>query len=407
MQVKSLRLDEFDYELDDERIAKFPLAQRDSSQLLVYRNGEISTLTFSSIPGLLNNKPTLVFNNTKVIRARMRFRKNTGAGIEIFLLNPVSPSSYPEAFEATNECLWNCVVGNLKKWKGETLSLSIDDLGVNLEATMLNRSSDGAYVQFKWNGDAGISFAEIIDSIGQVPLPPYLNREPVDADANTYQTVYAAQKGSVAAPTAGLHFTEKVLEELKDSGCMFTNVTLHVGAGTFRPVKSTMIGEHGMHWESIHISRKSLEEIIANLGHIVAVGTTSLRTLETLYWLGVKVIQGKAVEGDLRVEQWDPYSLEGSYTTTEALHALLEFMNRTGTDYIGAITQLIIVPGYVFRIVNILITNFHQPKSTLLLLVAAFIGDDWKKVYRYALENDFRFLSYGDSSILFGNGINR
>lgn len=402
MQVKNLRLDEYDYELDDERIAKFPLAQRDGSKLLVYKNGDISTSTFNSIPNLLNDKPTLVFNNTKVIRARMRFRKSTGAGIEVFLLNPVSPISYPEAFESTNGCRWNCVVGNLKKWKGETLLLPIDSLRITLKASMVNRSSDGAYVEFDWDHKANISFAEIVDAIGQVPLPPYLNREPVYADAHTYQTVYAEKNGSVAAPTAGLHFTDRILSKLKSSNCLFTNVTLHVGAGTFKPVKSAVIGDHGMHCERIHVSKESLEEIRANLGHIVAVGTTSLRTLESLYWLGVKVILGKYEMNALMVEQWDPYSLDGNYKPLEALNALMGYMDQMGIEYISAVTQLIIVPGYLFRVVNRLITNFHQPKSTLLLLVAAFIGDDWKKVYQYALENDFRFLSYGDSSILFG-----
>lgn len=405
MDVKHIRLEEYDYELPDERIAKYPLPIRDSSKLLIYNNKEISSSIFSSIADIFHNSPTFVFNNTKVIQARLLFRKSTGSLIEVFILNPLSPESYQDAFETTTGCVWNCVVGNLKKWKGETLELPIDGTGITLCAKMLERSPDGALVEFQWDRDKRISFAEIIEFIGQVPIPPYLNREPIDADREAYQTVYAQLKGSVAAPTAGLHFTPTVLKNLQDAGCRFTNVTLHVGAGTFRPVKSDTIGEHDMHHEQILITKESLNSIIASLGNIVAVGTTSMRTLESLYWLGVKLIEHTIDPTRLALYQWDAYQLKPTYSAKLSLEALLQFMEQKGCDYIRATTQMIIVPGYKFRIVNTLISNFHQPRSTLLLLVAAFIGEDWKRVYQYAMENGFRFLSYGDSSILF-SGVN-
>ncbi len=405
MDVKHIRLEEYDYELPDERIAKYPLPIRDSSKLLIYNNKEISSSIFSSIADIFHNSPTFVFNNTKVIQARLLFRKSTGSLIEVFILNPLSPESYQDAFETTTGCVWNCVVGNLKKWKGETLELPIDGTGITLCAKMLERSPDGALVEFQWDRDKRISFAEIIESIGQVPIPPYLNREPIDADREAYQTVYAHLKGSVAAPTAGLHFTPTVLKNLQDAGCKFTYVTLHVGAGTFRPVKSDTIGEHDMHHEQILITKESLNSIIASLGNIVAVGTTSMRTLESLYWMGVKLIAGAIDPTRLVLNQWDAYQLKPTYSAKEPLEALLQFMEQKGCDYIRATTQMIIVPGYKFRVVNTLISNFHQPRSTLLLLVAAFIGEDWKRVYKYAMENGFRFLSYGDSSILF-SGVN-
>ncbi|HCX99470.1 MAG TPA: S-adenosylmethionine tRNA ribosyltransferase [Bacteroidales bacterium] len=401
MNFKSIRLNEYDYPLDEKRIAKYPLNQRDDSKLLIYKNGTVSMSSFTLIPELCNEGQSIVFNNTKVIQARLKLKKSTGASIEVFLLNPISPSDYQLSFSTLSECVWNCVVGNIKRWKGEVLEQQIPSLNAVLVAKKLSRSSDGAFVQFSWRSNNAITFAEIVAAYGQVPIPPYLNREPVSADKYTYQTIYAKSEGSVAAPTAGLHFTPSVISKIKEIGCSFTEVTLHVGAGTFKPVKSDTIGEHEMHTERIYVTKEAIKNILSSLGTIVAVGTTSMRTLESLYWLGVKVIEGENNLANLHVNQWDAYQLNDSYSAKQSLEALLNYITVEGLDYLMASTQMIIVPGYTFRIVDTLITNFHQPRSTLLLLVAAFIGDDWKKVYEYAINNHFRFLSYGDSSILF------
>ncbi|MDD2196860.1 MAG: S-adenosylmethionine:tRNA ribosyltransferase-isomerase [Bacteroidales bacterium] len=401
MNFKSIRLSEYDYPLDQKRIAKYPLSHRDSSKLLIYRNNIVSESSFTSIPELFNEGQSIVFNNTKVIQARLKFKKSTGASIEVFLLNPISPNDYQLSFSTIDQCVWNCVVGNIKRWKGEVLEQQIPSLNAILVAKMLSRSSDGAFVEFSWRSSNAITFADIVTAYGQVPIPPYLNREPVNADKHTYQTIYAKPEGSVAAPTAGLHFTSSVIGKIKDIGCSFTEVTLHVGAGTFKPVKSDTVGEHEMHTERIYVTKEAIKNIISSLGNIVAVGTTSMRTLESLYWLGVKVIEGENNLTNLHVNQWDGYQLNDSYSSKQSLEALLNYIIAEGLDYLMASTQMIIVPGYTFRVVDTLITNFHQPRSTLLLLVAAFIGDDWKKVYEYAINNDFRFLSYGDSSILF------
>lgn len=403
MGLKSIRIEEYDYLLNEDRIAKYPLSQRDDSKLLIYKNKSITKSTFSSISELLNKEQTIVYNNTKVIQARLKFKKITGASLEIFLLNPIEPSDYQLSFTSVSQCVWNCVIGNIKRWKGEILVKQIPILNAELEAKMLSRSSDGAFVEFNWKSTNSntITFADIVAACGQVPIPPYLNREPVIADKQTYQTVYAKPEGSVAAPTAGLHFTPSVINKIKEIGCSFTEVTLHVGAGTFKPVKSDTIGEHEMHTERIYVTKDALKTIIRTLGSIVAVGTTSMRTLESLYWLGVKIIEGENNLANLHVNQWDAYKLNDSYSAKQSFEAILNYIEEEGTDYLMASTQMIIVPGYNFRIVDTLITNFHQPRSTLLLLVAAFIGDDWKKVYEYAIQNGFRFLSYGDSSILF------
>lgn len=401
MNFKSIRLEEYNYPLDEDRIAKYPLSQRDDSKLLIYRDKTVSESIFTSIPELLSKGQSIVFNNTKVIQARLKFKKSTGASIEVFLLNPVSPGDYQLSFSTIDQCVWNCVVGNIKRWKGEVLEQQIPSLNAIFVAKMLTRSSDGAFVEFSWRSSNTITFADIVAAYGQVPIPPYLNREPVNADKLNYQTVYAKPEGSVAAPTAGLHFTPSVISRMNDIGCSFTEVTLHVGAGTFKPVKSDTIGEHQMHTERIYVTKEALKNTISSLGTIVAVGTTSMRTLESLYWLGVKVIEGENNLANLHVNQWDGYQLNDSYSAKQSLEALLNLIAEKRLDYLMASTQMIIVPGYTFRVVDVLITNFHQPKSTLLLLVAAFIGDDWKKVYEYAINNDFRFLSYGDSSILF------
>ena len=396
---KHIQIVEYDYNLEDTRIAKHPLYERDSSKLLIYKEKEIITSTFKSVTKELNAGDLMVFNNTKVVKARLRFAKSTGANIEVFLLNPVIPTDYQLAFVSNESTQWNCIVGNIKRWKGEPLVLGLPQLNCTLVAKFIGRSDDGALVEFSWDNKE-ITFAQVIEHAGQVPIPPYLNREPEGDDGARYQTVYAKPEGSVAAPTAGLHFTEKVLESLKYKNVLFAEVTLHVGAGTFRPVKSDVIGEHDMHTERIYITRELIGKILNCKGDIVAVGTTSLRSLESIYWLGVMAIEQRLTQENSIVNQWDGYTLPQNYTLSQSLNALLSYIGDSGNDSFSASTQMIIVPGYQFRVVNRLITNFHQPRSTLLLLVAAFIGDDWKRVYQFALENNYRFLSYGDSSIL-------
>ncbi len=403
MNFKSIKIEEYDYSLDEDRIAKYPKGQRDISKLLIYENGTVSETVFNSISKLLGKGQTIVFNNTKVIQARLMFTRVTGATIEVFLLNPISPNDYQLSFSEEKKCVWNCVVGNIKRWKGDVLEITDSNIGFTLSARMLSKTSDGALVEFIWDSVKPITFASIVEACGQVPIPPYLNRKPVIADKESYQTIYAKPEGSVAAPTAGLHFTPSVIQSLDNKGISFTEITLHVGAGTFKPVKTDTIGEHEMHTEQIYVTLSSIKSIASSIGNIVAVGTTSMRTLESLYWLGVKVIEEGIKQNSLHVNQWDAYSLKHNYGVKQSLDALINYMNQNGLDYLTASTQMIIVPGYEFRIVDTLITNFHQPRSTLLLLVAAFIGNDWKKVYKYALENEFRFLSYGDSSILFRN----
>lgn len=402
MDFKSIQIEDYEYALHDEQIAKYPLSRRDNSKLLVYKNKCSSTSSFSKIGEYLKGNETLVFNNTKVVRARLLFKKHTGASIEIFILNPVEPASYESAFSSQDRCTWNCIVGNLKKWKGEQLNLSIPSLSVNLYATMIQRSADGVWVQFSWQSGSPISFSNIIEMAGEVPIPPYLNRKPEEEDSSTYQTIYAKNNGSVAAPTAGLHFTPETIEQITNKGCILSEVTLHVGAGTFKPVKTDTIGEHQMHIENILVSKKELQQILKGIGSIVAVGTTSMRTLESLYWLGVKLLNEAVDKDQLVINQWDGYNQFPSYSTDESFRGLLNFMEQEQLDFLSANTQMIIVPGYEFKVVNTLITNFHQPRSTLLLLVAAFVGNNWKQIYQYALENNYRFLSYGDSSILFG-----
>jgi S-adenosylmethionine:tRNA ribosyltransferase-isomerase len=402
MNFKNIQVNDYDYSLAENRIAKHPLENRDSSKLLIYKNKDISTSTFSLVSDHFESTDLLVFNNTKVIQARLIFNKSTGASIEIFLLNPNNPSDYQLAFNSTNNCVWNCVIGNIKRWKGEVLQLSSQEHNFNLYAKFLNRTSEGGLVEFTWDNDS-CNFAQIVEVLGQVPIPPYLNRKPINDDKQRYQTVYAKPEGSVAAPTAGLHFTPSVFESIENKGVKFADVTLHVGAGTFKPVKTDTIGEHDMHTEQIYVTKETLTKLVNSTGRIIAVGTTSMRTLESLYWLGIKCLEAKMPILNLHVNQWDGYVACKDYTVKEALSALLKHVDQVGLDYLSASTQMIIVPGYQFRMVDILITNFHQPRSTLLLLVSAFIGNSWSNVYNYALENDYRFLSYGDSSILFRN----
>lgn len=398
--IGHLNIGDYHYDLPEERIAFFPVDERDHSKLLIY-NGKQSILQdrFTHIIRYLPANAMLVFNNTRVIHARFVFSHAKSSSIEVFCLRPLDPAAYETSLKATGECTWECMIGNLKKWKEGSLQLSLKNgTGeLQLSATRLARTDDGFRVRFSWD-DKTVTFGEILNKAGLVPLPPYIKRQPVTDDDERYQTVYALHEGSVAAPTAGLHFTDALLQQLKARSFRQLNVTLHVGAGTFVPVKSERIRDHIMHAEQFSVSRQALEALMTHDGPVIAVGTTALRTLESLYWMGSKTQQ--ASSPNPFVDQWEPYECNTSIETKEALKSLVKHMIHHGLNELTATTQIMIVPGYRFRLVDQLITNFHLPRSTLLLLVAAFIGDDWKKVYRYALENDFRFLSYGDSSLL-------
>ena len=405
MNTKHIRIKDYNYDLPDERIAKFPLPERDKSKLLVYNHGEVSQDVFSNITRYLPQGALMVFNNTKVIQARLHFRKETGSLIEIFLLEPALPADYEQMFQTTGACSWYCLVGNLKKWKGGPLTTTVEIPGqpsVQLAAERDMSCETALKIDFKWTGDDKLSFAELIDKVGELPIPPYLNRNTQESDKTTYQTVYSKIKGSVAAPTAGLHFTQKVLADIDQHGIDREELTLHVGAGTFKPVKSEEIEGHAMHTEYVCIRRSTLEKLLQHNCEAVAVGTTSVRTLESLYYMGCKVKADPNVSLDqLHVNQWEPYaSTTTTITPAEAIGELIAYMDRNNLPSLHSSTQIIIAPGYQYKIVKRLITNFHQPQSTLLLLVSAFVGGDWKSIYRYALDNDFRFLSYGDSSIL-------
>ncbi|MBQ5896557.1 MAG: S-adenosylmethionine:tRNA ribosyltransferase-isomerase [Bacteroidaceae bacterium] len=399
--IQEIAIAEYDYPLPDERIAKYPLAERDTSKLLLYKSGEIIEEKFSNLHGFIPQGALMVFNNTRVIQARLRFRKETGAQIEVFCLEPEQPADYQQMFQETKECVWQCLVGNSNRWKGGVLSQVINITGVDVTLSVERVSSAASVnlVRFSWDG--GFSFAELLDAAGELPIPPYLNRKTEENDKNTYQTVYSKVKGSVAAPTAGLHFTPAVLAALDAAGVQRGEVTLHVGAGTFKPVKSELIADHEMHEEYIEVQRGLIERLVASGGSVVAVGTTSVRTLESLYFLGELVHESPDIAEDgLFVGQWTPYNKPHTLSAVESLQALLHWLDVKGLDRVHSHTQIMIAPGYEFRIVKAIVTNFHQPKSTLLLLVSASIGGNWRKVYDYALENDFRFLSYGDSSLL-------
>ena len=400
---KSIQIKDYNYPLPDERIAKYPLPERDSSKLLLYRHGVIDEDRFFRISEHLPEHAFMVFNNTKVVQARLHFHKETGAQIEVFILEPALPAEYQENFLSRGQCEWLCLVGNLKKWKGGTLSLLLPG-GEEVTAERLGREGTSERIRFSWT--APLTWAEILEQAGELPIPPYLNRKTEASDLTTYQTVYSRIKGSVAAPTAGLHFTKRVLESLKERDIEREEVTLHVGAGTFRPVKSEQIGGHDMHTEHIAVNRHTIERLVAYGGSAIAVGTTSVRTLESLYYMGLKaeilMQEGRDTgEGEeLHVPQWMPYETTASEDTTEALSALLRYMEKHAMEVLHSSTQIIIVPGYEFRVVKAMVTNFHQPQSTLLLLVSAFVHGDWRSIYDYALAHDFRFLSYGDSSLL-------
>lgn len=398
---QNININDFVYELPDSRIAKFPLQNRDESKLLVYQNGQISESAFRTIDGYLPPNAFMVFNNTKVIHARLFFRKETGALIEIFCLEPIDPVLHIEALQATGKVEWNCIVGNLKKWKNGELLLetTVSGTKICLKANIINRVNESVNIRFEWEG--AVTFSEILEVIGNIPIPPYLNREAGEVDKCSYQTVYAKVDGSVAAPTAGLHFTPVVLNRLQAKGVTVNEVTLHVGAGTFQPVKSDTIGEHAMHRETIFVEREFILSLLQNQSSVIAVGTTSVRTLESLYWLGVKAIVGSLSFFEPFLSQWEPYDLPQQFSMVQSLSALIQFMDKNNASFLNASTGIIIAPGYTFRIVKAIVTNFHQPRSTLLLLIAAFVGSDWRKIYDYALGNNFRFLSYGDSSLLF------
>lgn len=422
MDTKHIKISDYNYDLPDERIAKFPIAQRDHSKLLVYKHGEVSDDVFHHLPTYLPQGVLMIFNNTKVIQARLHFRKETGALIEVFLMEPAEPTDYELMFQTTGHCSWLCMIGNLKKWKegslkrdfeikGNKLTLSAtmrrgDALGSEAQKMVAKGGGTNYWVDFDWDNDK-VSFAEILEAVGELPIPPYLNRKTEESDKTTYQTVYSKIKGSVAAPTAGLHFTDAVLKDLDAHGIDREEVTLHVGAGTFKPVKSLEIEGHQMHTEYIVVHRRSLEKLIKHECRVIAVGTTSVRTIESLYYMGVHLLKHpEANEEDLHVKQWDPYELSedgnlvDGITPMQAIQAIIDYLDRNGLEALHSSTQIIIAPGYQYKIVKMLVTNFHQPQSTLLLLVSAFLKGDWKKVYDYALSHDFRFLSYGDSSLL-------
>ena len=395
-----LNITDYSYHLPDERIAKFPLVERDRSKLLVYRNGRISTDVFSNLPDYIGETDTLTFNNTRVIRARIEMEKETGARIEIFCLEPHEPHDYQLSFAKQHTCQWKCLVGNAKKWKSGILKKQVNcsETEIELQAERLTGAEEYQVIRFTWTG--GMDFGSLLDACGCTPIPPYLNRKTEEIDETRYQTVYSKHKGSVAAPTAGLHFTPQLLQRLSDKGVQLNELTLHVGAGTFRPVQQNNIEQHEMHIEFFSVHLDVIRNILANGGVITSVGTTSLRALESVYWIGVKMLQNNIVPGNLHLGQWEAYTLPQSITVKQSLNKICEVLENNQQNILFASTKIMIVPGYTFRICRRLITNFHQPKSTLLLLVGAFAGEDWKKIYQYAMEHDFRFLSYGDGSLL-------
>ena len=400
--IPDIRIEDYNYPLPDERIAKYPLAERDSSKLLRYVDGKVDEHIFRDITDFLPDNAIMVFNDTKVVPARLHFVRPTGARIEIFCLQPVDPVEYNLAFASTQTCTWKCVIGNAKKWKNDTLNLYLPEnhggkaAELNMKADLVSREGETGIVKFHWDGN--LPFSNVLEICGTIPIPPYLNRDSEAIDTERYQTLYARIRGSVAAPTAGLHFTDSVLAKIREKGIDMETVCLHVGAGTFLPVKDSEVAKHPMHREPFVVTKAFLKDLIDSHKKVIAVGTTSVRTLESLYYIGVSCIEKGHPED---VEQWAPFTREYSYSTEEALRAIVNYLEQTSQDALTAGTRIIIVPGFKFRIVDILVTNFHQPESTLILLVSAFVGGDWKTIYDYALAHDFRFLSYGDSSLLF------
>ncbi|MBR5835541.1 MAG: S-adenosylmethionine:tRNA ribosyltransferase-isomerase [Bacteroidales bacterium] len=399
--IPEIRIEDYNYSLPDERIAKYPLSERDASKLLLYRDSAPVTSEFSKIADFLPEGSMMVFNDTKVVPARLHFQRATGAHIEIFCLEPVYPQEYVTMFEVTDRCRWKCIVGNVKRWKSDTLYLynPTEDKTVaemQLCAELVERCGETSVVEFSWQN--GIPFSRVLEICGSVPIPPYLNRDTEDVDLERYQTLYAKFRGSVAAPTAGLHFTEKVLSSIKEKNIDIDTVCLHVGAGTFLPVKSSLVSEHTMHREPFVVTLSFLQKLLSRKGKLIAVGTTSVRTLESLYYVGVKCLETGRPDD---VNQWDPYEREYTWSLEESISAIIAYMQDNGLTSIQLGTRIIIVPGYEFKVVDVLVTNFHQPQSTLLLLISAFVGGNWKTIYDYALADGFRFLSYGDSSLLF------
>jgi len=393
---------DYKYVLPESRIAKYPLANRAGSKLLIYQKEEITQDLFSSLPKLLPRLSTLVFNNTRVIHARLQFRKTTGASIEIFCLEPFEPPDYERAMQAGSGALWKCLIGNKRKWKGGILQ---DEFGhendrFQLRAEWVKTELNTDIIRFSWE-QKKMTFADILEQAGTIPIPPYLKRPAEAPDNKWYQTVYAQQNGSVAAPTAGLHFTPELIRKLSQNGFSTIELTLHVGAGTFKPVLTPNLRDHAMHTEHFFIEKSQLVALLEMKGPLISVGTTSVRTLESLYWLGVKINKGLLNHGKgFYINQWEPYSLPTNFSRNHSLEILLKFMDEKNLNRLEGTTRIIIVPGYKYKMINGLITNYHQPHSTLLLLVAAFIGENWKKVYKYAMDHNFRFLSYGDSSLL-------
>lgn len=401
MKPFEIHIKDYDYVLPVERIAKFPLAQRDASKLLIYEKGHISHTLFRNIVDYIPITDILVFNNTRVIQSRFLFKKTTGASIEIFCLEPSDPADYQQSFENKGQVIWKCLIGNAKRWKIGQLTQSIvhKDARITFCANRLKKTDDTWLVKFTWD-PVHYTFSEILTVAGLTPLPPYIKRDPIPEDKITYQTVYSSVEGSVAAPTAGFHFTPEILDMLKNKGVPFLELTLHVGAGTFRPVLATEIHAHTMHTEHLYFTKKDIHKILAHKGNITAVGTTSARILETIYWLGCKLKnQGRINSRSISLDQWEDQNLI-PLSNDDSLETLLQFSEKNGINDFHANTQLMIIPGYQYHMVDRIITNFHQPKSTLLLLISSLIGEDWRKVYEYAMKHDFRFLSYGDTSFL-------
>lgn len=397
-----LKISDFSYNLPDERIAKYPLPERDQSKLMLYKDGEVEDLRFYNLESLIPSNSLMLFNNTRVIHARLYFQKPTGATIEIFCLTPFSPEEYQENFNQRERVVWSCMVGNARRWKDDVLRMDVD-LGCErlvLSAKKVEQKGGEFLVEFSWDNPRW-TFAELLEELGELPIPPYLNRDTEVDDDVTYQTVYSSTDGSVAAPTAGLHFMPRTFETLRKKGVRCEHLTLHVGAGTFRPVKDAQIVKYSMHTEYISFAIETIEALLAHSGPVITVGTTSLRAVESLYFIGVKIKENPDLTlSSLKVTQWEPYEKDIEVTRQEALEAVLTYMRKMNIKEIFAETQIMIVPGYDFRFPDALITNFHQPESTLLLLMAAFAGEDWKSIYRFALDNDYRFLSYGDSSLI-------
>lgn len=402
MIIESINIADFNYELPDSRIAQYPAHERDSSRLLYYDGKNISEDIFRNLHLYIPENSLLVFNNTRVIRARILFRKSTGAAIEVLCNEPLSPTGYDSSFSSHEPVEWKCIIGNLKKWKTGPISTPFIIKGrkYKLTAERINMNGEAWRIRFTWNNDA-ITFGEVVEASGHVPLPPYINREDEKVDSLRYQTVYSSVNGSVASPTAGLHFTDKVLKRLSEKGILKANITLHIGAGTFQPVRTSIISDHFMHTEHFFINSETIKQLLEYQGRIVAVGTTTVRALESLYWLGIKASQTDTFQNNLGLGQWEPYSFETRLTAKESFTALYDLMVRNNLTVLQAFTRFMIIPGYKFRTIDGIITNFHQPKSSLLLLISAWTGPEWKKIYKFAIENNFRFLSYGDTSLLY------